>query len=772
MAQYGLKYYAEFRNTRKQDFRLEIAERIDDPDIRPSARRIGYLSGCALEVQGNLSGVISPIIKTQLKVTLVDAADIPSTGAVKYGDWEEFFTPDATLYKVRIARIIGGQNQVFWTGYITPDSWEEALDYRGQITITARDNIGHLQDFQFDAPGNSHGLIKIMDLIDAAMAKIEFPMTYALPSGAGVVFPLADGVEVHNALVNVSLFEGTDWYKALEQTLEAIGYVLRFVDDNQFYLGPLRNFPTILNPDSVDQQATLTYSNYYESNSNYTLRITGEETSSEGSAWATGSSTNYSMLNELFAAADVDGDLTIDGAEAVRIYTSNPDYAGATIEIFKTSDPTVVIASGEFTPVLGPQQMEFYGGTLELDPAVKEIIEEQDYGSDGTIELPIMGNITYGPQTTYSYAISRGSLPVPIASGDDAPVNPVDDRGDTIWSTMGYLLDISGYFPDRVLRKKEGDAWNKYAFLPANIVPDNSKPAVLIFDSATLGVDLVFTFTEHGLSQKPGGPEIGLFSDYGHFIAQIKYSVELFSGSAIRYYDGYTWSDSYSQVTVDYDSESGDPFTIHLADDDNTPNGGTLLVFFENIIFKTPSGGGRGVYARLASVEAKLNGISLLTENKVRTINNTAYNVAITRRPLFGALSREVGFVKPANYENGLFYYPTGETVPEQYPYMVHFTGQASTDDVPLPVAIHQQILCFYYGAARALSGNCAPVNDGLLYFDRVCTYKGRSYLLQGGTLDLFSGILGGAVLREYTEFSDLWSDNPPDYSEEVIYNN
>ena len=87
-------------------------------------------------------------------------------------------------------------------------------------------------------------------------------------------------------------------------------------------------------------------------------------------------------------------------------------------------------------------------------------------------------------------------------------------------------------------------------------------------------------------------------------------------------------------------------------------------------------------------------------------------------------------------------------------------------------MAIHQQILCFYYGAARALSGNCAPVNDGLLYFDRVCTYKGRSYLLQGGTLDLFSGILGGAVLREYTEFSDLWSDNPPDYSEEVIYNN
>ena len=583
MAQYGLKYYAEFRNTRNQDYRLEIMQRIDNPDIRPTARRIGYLSGCSLELQGNLSSVISPIVKTQLRFTLVDAADITDTSSVKYGNWQELFTPDSTLYKVRVARIIDGQNNWFWTGYITPDSWLEDLDYRGQITITARDNLGHLQDFPFDATGDANGLISIMDLVDAAMAKIEFPMTYGLQTGDGIVFPEGTAGNVHNALVNVSLFEGMNWYEVLEQSIEAIGYVFRYIDGNQFMLTPLRNSvrPCIA---AYELLAQLTYSNYYEANANYTLRITGDETYAEGDAWATGSSTEYSMLNELFTDAGVDNDLTIEGgADANLIYTDDPDYEGATFEIFKTSEPSVVIASGTFSQVQSsPVSMEFYGGTLEMDPAVKEIAEEQDYGPNESVELSIKEGITYATPTTYYCVVESGVGP--IVSRENAPVSQVSNAGKTCWNTAGFLLKPSNYWPDDSIKNAEGDSWDQYAFLPANqatqagsgYVPSFSYPSILNLYTRTLGIRLSFTFAPSGLTITGTGD--GRLSNLRYNLKKVYYSLFYMNGNNARYFDGSDWSDTYTRLSKTFDGEYSDEkvLEVTLVDDNNLSLRGRL----------------------------------------------------------------------------------------------------------------------------------------------------------------------------------------------------
>ena len=179
---------------------------------------------------------------------------------------------------------------------------------------------------------------------------------------------------------------------------------------------------------------------------------------------------------------------------------------------------------------------------------------------------------------------------------------------------------------------------------------------------------------------------------------------------------------------------------------------------------------GNGVYARVKSVVVSLSSSVFLGSNKVRTVNNTAYNVKIERKPLLGALSKNVGFFSPANYQNGLFYYPGSNVAPRLYPYKVHFTGQTSANDIPLPVAIHEQILCFYFGAARVLSGRLAPINKAMMRFDRVFLYKGVKYLLQGGTFDMFSGIVESAVLREYAVFDDLWTGTPS-WSDDADYN-
>ena len=241
MASYGVKYYAEFRNELGYDYRLQVSKR----SYTGTSKKIAFLAGCVLEIQGTQDDVTAPITKTQLRFTVIDANDMTDTSSVKYGDYSEFYTPDETLYRVTIARIIGNNTTIFWTGYITPDSWQEGLAYRTPLTFTARDNWGHLQDFTFDMTPDTNGLVCIRDLINAAKAKVDFPMTLQFNDGGtgDSNHYEYDGTSPLDGYLNASLFDGEDWYSVLEDTLEAIGYTLRFIDGNKFCVAPLRNMP-------------------------------------------------------------------------------------------------------------------------------------------------------------------------------------------------------------------------------------------------------------------------------------------------------------------------------------------------------------------------------------------------------------------------------------------------------------------------------------------------------------------------------------------------
>ena len=144
---YQLKYYSEFTNERDEKVRLEIHQKGSLTSDFP--KKIGELRDLQLNVLGNSSDVFAPIIKTELNFSLVDTWDIPSgtqANSVKHGAWEEFYTPDSTGYLVIVKTTAPGGNTfaVRWSGYITPDSWQEYIHYHGIVTISARDNIGHL----------------------------------------------------------------------------------------------------------------------------------------------------------------------------------------------------------------------------------------------------------------------------------------------------------------------------------------------------------------------------------------------------------------------------------------------------------------------------------------------------------------------------------------------------------------------------------------------------------------------------------------------------
>lgn len=667
MANYGVKYMAEWKNIREKDYRLVILER----DYDSSYKRIRHLAGCALEVQGAQDGIIAPIVKTQLRFSLVDAWDEYDGPASKGGNWQEFYTPDATLYKVELYELTGNTETKIWTGYITPDSWQESLDYRGIITVTARDNIGHLKDFPFVADGAAapdvNGLVEIRYLFTRAMEVIDFPMDFYVESAGSGQYSAdvpctEDGDYLTEACVNAALFDGMDWYQVLERTLEAIGYTFRYVGRNKCVVGCLRNLPKM----------------------------------------------------------------------------------------------------GHYTEATGSQTMEFYGGSLELDPAVKQIEDEQDYKMETELQedtkqgLRLQGSKR---QYTWKYGQSTGAAWDYYNDGN---------TGGNGWQAGYGFLRGSDYSLTAKLEANEGaDAATAWPMLIANQEnPTTFQSFRMPIVTPNVILHIVFGTPLEGKGLTMQILELGISKTY---LSRLALRIMFVAGGTTQYWDGEDWDTASHVLEYTPADAISSEYSVDIPLGEADPGDGSyLLIEFRDIQFVGSDRPDQGLYARIKEISTEIGGAAV-EKNSVKTINNEVYNVKLNRRPLFSALSRKVGFAQARNYLAGLFYYPVYGSYPELYPYQVRFTDQGST--VPLPVLIHQQILCYYFGAARVLSGNCAPVNKARFAFDKLCTYKGVSYLLQGGTLDLFSGIIMGAVLREYTTFTELWSGGAPEYSEEVIYN-
>ena len=237
---YKLKYRWSGLDNQGRAVRLDIYQKSTESF---TLTQIGGLVSIKLSLQGSQSQIYAPIVKTSLSFTLVDAPDNIEAG-YKYGNWEEFYTPDSTKYLVKLYRTQGETLTLEWQGFVTPDSWRESLQYRGSVTITARDNLGHLQDFTFDAAGDDNGLISIYSLLNAALTKIEFPMDLMHPiTGDARELRDTSGNILLNSLVNISRFQDDNWYSVLESVLESVGYCLRYVSDAKFVIQPVRDLP-------------------------------------------------------------------------------------------------------------------------------------------------------------------------------------------------------------------------------------------------------------------------------------------------------------------------------------------------------------------------------------------------------------------------------------------------------------------------------------------------------------------------------------------------
>lgn len=240
MSTYGLKYsqYLE-----QGGVRLQI--KVYVKDYSGASYGMAHITGASLQIVGGQSDVLSPVLKTAFSWSMADCWDEGTTRAdgttcvdatgQKCGKWEEFYTNDATKFKVELSVLPdGGTAAVIWTGFVTQDSWSESLVYRGSVTITARDMLGALQDKEF----NLTGRVSILDIVQGALSACACPM--ALSYTAGHFLVNSNGSDILAHTVAASTFSGDNWQTVLEDVLESLGLVLRYNGANGIVLTSYR----------------------------------------------------------------------------------------------------------------------------------------------------------------------------------------------------------------------------------------------------------------------------------------------------------------------------------------------------------------------------------------------------------------------------------------------------------------------------------------------------------------------------------------------------
>lgn len=231
---YRVKYTTGLFTRDGHTFEVTISQR----DYTGGSQQIGTIKDVRLELQGGQSAIDSPILKTSLVLTWADASDLSTTGS-KCGGFEEFYTPDSTLYLVTLYR----DSREAWSGYLTPDAWSENLAHHTYIGITARDNIGHLQDFPFNIAeiqgSMTDGMVSLEQLVSSALSVVSCPMQVRFVSATSW---LRAGINtaLYDFLFDPHVYDGKTWYDALESALEDFGAVMRYAGDNTLWVAPLR----------------------------------------------------------------------------------------------------------------------------------------------------------------------------------------------------------------------------------------------------------------------------------------------------------------------------------------------------------------------------------------------------------------------------------------------------------------------------------------------------------------------------------------------------
>lgn len=657
---YGLKYYKELKQPNGTVVRLEIHQKVKG-SLQPVEMEIGdVVQGLFLQFQGQQGDVDTPIVKTSLSMTFVDAPDLVQANDAyinfKTGNWEEFYTADSTKWKV----IVKENGSTIWGGYITPDSYSEDLVYHGSVNIIARDNIGHLQDFPFDDEGYGDGTTDLQRILTKAWEKIESPMDLDLFGDANSVqWPECEGVPLYLARMNVSFFEDMDYYKAVEKALYSLGCVMRYTERNRVHVCPLKDMP---------KHGYFSYD-------------------------------HFGMIEPTFVS----------------------------------------------------------GARRELVPAVKIVEEVTEYELEDTVQMPQVKTSDFtGEQTTYRCKVD-GEMWSRVEH--DAPVWPIQQFtqgwGNNAFTTL--FFDISryetGYFTER---RREGDSMRKHMYIACNNVEERQ----VRFDrKVSLSDFSVYMKLGQTIVIDSSG-KVEIQSIYT--LKKITYAIAVTAGGTQYYYNGGgEWGTTEKKLTKDYDIVS--PATefkeqVFLNDDLVGVMTGyeTLSFILYKIEYAQVGYSIRNAVGLYASVQEFSFGVpdtvSLMEKNTIKTVYNEGNNVVLKRSPELGPAYDPVLF--PGLIKNGIFKPENNALRPAKE------WSFGSEEPAQLGVLIHKQLLCYHSKPNNYITGN---IVNGMLGLSCNWIWHEKEHILISGSLNLLTGQIQNAVLREFIRYEDMWKNETPE---------
>lgn len=222
---YGLLLYKEIE-TPLGSQRVEIYK----DGYSGTAVEIAGLHADGITISKDSQSLTQPITTSVLTLRLSDCNEV---------DYSQFFTPNATLFKVIWKTINGTTTTTRWTGFITPDSYSENLAYRDTLTLTARDNLGRLNDYDFDLAQGQ--MLSVRAILTAAMTKAGVAMGLTFTTTKVATSPAT--VLAVDGLVNTTLLQGMTWHAAVELLLTGLGLTLAWNDGNAFEVRDITQAP-------------------------------------------------------------------------------------------------------------------------------------------------------------------------------------------------------------------------------------------------------------------------------------------------------------------------------------------------------------------------------------------------------------------------------------------------------------------------------------------------------------------------------------------------
>lgn len=705
-----MKYYKEFTNQQGEVVRLEIHQR--GYSSTGAQYEIGTLQALKLNIQGDQGGIDQPIVKTSLQFTLVDASDKANTyvGGVrtKYGNWGEFYTPDSTLYWVKL--YVNGnpdatyvENRLVWCGYITPDSWHESLSYRGSVTITARDNLGHLSDFDFDLTGDSWGLVSVNQIVTGALSKINFPMRFYTQIYESEYRPSLKAVgtdvdvTVLDLRVNVSAFDGQTWWDALENILDSIGCVLRFTDYHAFNLMPLR-----LMPDS---------------------------------GWAEEEWKTINPVMEFYGGSRMLDPAYKEIIEKIDFGQQDKlEYQMADVNqrISGVNNDTFVL---EFK---NDHVVDPYGGTSSRSNAVQYSAPAYPNSASGNI-----GNLSYvhGSIDPNNYELQDYTKETE-GEGFRNYIFLSANRGRMTINGSNVSINYDDTFEFGMLARVKTTQFRlKMEFASPAGFDDNNKLGAYPFKLWKVKYRIEYRSTFGGGTARywTGDNWVEYNSGNGYII----------------------------EKTYDPDSEDVTSIEESLTACNDVGEYGYLWVTIVSMVYRTTTywwtyNGGlvfniqvsKGVYARMKSISLESELTKKMVSDTVKTVNNEQYNVRCTRNPRFGCLSQSVGFVYPSNYQNAFFYIDSNG-FPQAAPYLWKWTDRST--QLAFPVQVAMQILQYHAVPLEVLEGAAGMVSKSeKLTFDDGYFYKNVAHLILSAGYNLMTAKFDSVIFRAWTAFSNV----------------